>query len=273
MNQGALSYNVAALFNDCRAGFPPMIANLPLPGDKATALHAELQTWLAELGHPEVLVYACAIYPDKPLRPAEFELVRNSVARRRAEFAAGRYCASRLLDRLGGFHEIVAIGPKGEPLWPDGISGSISHDRHYAVAIATMKSGIRGIGVDLVDDAEQIEGVDPELIANEAELSVLTEHLGRYSFETRRSGVLYPLLLVFSLKEAAIKAVSPSIDFYLDFRAIELQPLSESNEIRARFRNPDLCTRGYWTIIQGMLVSFMWLSRGVGSDCSPAVKS
>ncbi len=232
-----------------------MIANLPMRDDKTTVLSAELQAWLVDLGYPEILVHACEIYPQKPLLPAEYELVMNSVARRKAEFAAGRHCARRVLDRLGDFRQILAIGPKGEPLWPDGISGSISHGRRCAVAIATEGKGIRGVGIDLVDNGEQTEGVAPDLIANEDELQQFSEHV------ERESGELNPLLLVFSLKEAAIKAVSPSIDFYLDFREIELRPATESNQARACFRNLDICTRGHWTVIQGMLVSFMWLSR------------
>ena len=65
--------------------------------------------------------------PDPRLFPAEEALVRTADPRRRAEFTAGRACARTALARLGLPTAPVLAGRAGEPRWPAGVTGSITH--------------------------------------------------------------------------------------------------------------------------------------------------
>ena len=74
--------------------------------------------------------------PD-PLLPAERAALGQVVDGRRRDFAAGRHCARRALARLVGSPEPILSGPDREPVWPQGIVGSITHcDGYRAAAVA-----------------------------------------------------------------------------------------------------------------------------------------
>lgn len=80
----------------------------------------------------------------------ERSAVEAMVASRRAEFATARACARSALADLGIAGPIVR-GAGGEPRWPHGVTGSISHTRGFCVAVATADSLAVGIDVEEVD--------------------------------------------------------------------------------------------------------------------------
>jgi 4'-phosphopantetheinyl transferase EntD len=64
---------------------------------------------------------------------------------RRAEFATARHCAHTALAQLGAPPAPILRGVKHEPLWPDGVVGSITHCRGYrAAAVACWPDGVVG---------------------------------------------------------------------------------------------------------------------------------
>ena len=65
--------------------------------------------------------------PGPRLFPAEEAVVRTAGPRRRAEFTAGRACARAALAALGLPAAPVLAGRAGEPRWPAGVTGSITH--------------------------------------------------------------------------------------------------------------------------------------------------
>lgn len=139
-------------------------------------------------------------------------MVARAVPARRAEFFSGRYYAHRLLRQLGHADTAILRGEKGDPLWPGGILGSISHDLGQVVVVVMEEASHSGLGVDLVVDPARIESSLQALIATPADLDVLARYCPGYA----------PLALAFSFKEAVVKAISPRIDCYLDLMDIEL---------------------------------------------------
>ncbi|MDT5175634.1 MAG: hypothetical protein QOG37_2885, partial [Mycobacterium sp.] len=82
---------------------------------------------------PDTLVDAMAyaeLYSDPPdlmPLPEEEPLIAKSVAKRRSEFITVRHCARVALGELGVPPAPILKGDKGEPCWPDGIVGSLTH--------------------------------------------------------------------------------------------------------------------------------------------------
>ncbi|MDT5164960.1 MAG: hypothetical protein QOC88_1854, partial [Mycobacterium sp.] len=101
---------------------------------------------------PDIADLACAeLYSDPPgLSPmAEEEpLIERSVAKRRNEFITVRYCARIALAELGFPPVPILKGDKGEPCWPDGVVGSITHTAGYRGAVVGRAGAVRSVGVD-----------------------------------------------------------------------------------------------------------------------------
>jgi enterobactin synthetase component D len=145
---------------------------------------------------------------------------------RRPTWLAGRIALHEALRDLG-----VDVGPilsdrRGAPELPEGVTGSISHKRTLAVALAAHKCDGTSIGVDLepvpVSPPSPGEpGWDrrPDIssrVMTPAELAALaaTPEPGR-----RRQVVLH-----FSIKEALYKALNPLIGRYVSFQEASLLP-------------------------------------------------
>jgi 4'-phosphopantetheinyl transferase EntD len=76
-------------------------------------------------------------------------LSAGAVAKRVQEFAAGRLCARRALAEIGIADFPIRVGAKREPLWPEGIVGSISHTDGLCAAVVGKCSRFLGLGLDL----------------------------------------------------------------------------------------------------------------------------
>jgi len=79
------------------------------------------------------------------LYPAEQSYIATAVERRRAEFTTVRYCAGRALRELGLERPVMVPGRHGEPAWPDGVVGSMTHCQGYrAAAVALVRDAAAG---------------------------------------------------------------------------------------------------------------------------------
>src|SRR5215207_7627379 len=83
-----------------------------------------------------------------PLLDAEKTAVSSLAPRRRREFALGRRCAREALRGLGFRGASIPPGPHGEPTWPDGVVGSITHTDRFWAAAACYRRSYRAIGID-----------------------------------------------------------------------------------------------------------------------------
>jgi 4'-phosphopantetheinyl transferase EntD len=80
--------------------------------------------------------------------PEEEPLVARSVAKRRNEFVTVRYCARQALGELGLPPVPILKGDKGEPCWPDGVVGSLTHCDGFRGAVVGRRAEVRSVGID-----------------------------------------------------------------------------------------------------------------------------
>ncbi|MBN0048575.1 4'-phosphopantetheinyl transferase superfamily protein [Streptomyces actuosus] len=94
-----------------------------------------------------------------PLFPEEEATVARSVDERRREFATGRRCARLSLAALGMPAEPLLPGPRGEPHWPEGVVGAISHCAGYRAAAVARTTDLAALGIDAEPAAPLPDGV------------------------------------------------------------------------------------------------------------------
>ena len=139
--------------------------------------------------------------PEPGLFPAEAALVRTADPRRRAEFTAGRACARTALARLGLPATPVLAGRAGEPRWPAGVTGSITHCAGYRACAVARTTDLAGLGIDAEPNAWLPAGLI-ESVAGHAEQDWIARQAAA------APAVCWDRLL-FSAKEAAGKLGYP----------------------------------------------------------------
>jgi 4'-phosphopantetheinyl transferase EntD len=152
--------------------------------------------------------------PDAVLFPEEEALVAAAGGNRRREFATARRCARMALAELGVTPAPVLRGASGEPRWPPGIVGSITHCAGYRAAAVARARDVLTIGVD----AEPAEGL-PEGVLDI--VSVPGERERLRGLAAAAPGTCWDRLL-FSAKESVYKAWFPLAGRWLDFQEADI---------------------------------------------------
>ncbi len=189
------------------------------------------------------------------LLPEEEALVSRAVEKRRAEFAGGRACARRALERLGVPPGPILTGERGEPLWPQGVVGSITHCDGYRASAAAHREDLAALGIDAEPHAPLPEGL-LDSIARPEERPRLAE-LAR-----AEPGVHWDRLL-FSAKESVYKAWFPLTEAWLGFEDASLTIDREAGTFSARLLvpGPELGGRtiegfeGSWLVRDGIVAT------------------
>ncbi|MGQ4695095.1 enterobactin synthase subunit EntD [Enterobacter asburiae] len=134
--------------------------------------------------------------------------------KRKADHLAGRIAAAYALNE----RTIPGIGPSGEPLWPDGMSGSITHSGTQAMAVVIRERQAL-IGIDC-------EGILPENEAREIKDGIID---AQEEPVLSHSGYPFPLALtlVFSAKESLFKALFPRLQAYMGFDSARVTKLDD----------------------------------------------
>ncbi len=153
--------------------------------------------------------------------------IQRSVAKRQAEFLAGRLCARAALQRLDNLDCVPAIGEDRAPVWPRHISGSITHSSGHAAAIVGHKAQWRGLGMDLehllsLERAERLAG----------EILTADELLRMAALPREQIALL--VTLTFSAKESLFKALYPIVQKRFYFEHAEVVEWSEHGQVRLR---------------------------------------
>ncbi|MEY9835618.1 4'-phosphopantetheinyl transferase [Streptacidiphilus sp. EB103A] len=171
--------------------------------------------------------------PGPPLFPEEAALVSNSVEQRRREFATGRRCARRALAELGLPAAPLAAGARGEPLWPPGVAGAITHSGDYRAAAVALRSDVLSVGID----AERIRPL-PEGVF---EAVSLPEERGALAGLLRAAPQVPWEMLLFSAKESVYKAWFPLTGKFLEFEeaVISFDPVSGTFSARLLVPGPE----------------------------------
>ena len=162
-----------------------------------SAIRRQLERLAADVFSPQVAL-GIASGSDVSVMPEEEPTLARMVPARRREFAAGRTAARRAL----GQSIAIPMGADRAPVWPAGVSGSITHTQGWAMAV--VGSGL--IGIDL----EQDEPLPPEVF----DTVLLPQERVALGADTRRAK------LIFSAKECAYKAQYPVTKELFGFDAI-----------------------------------------------------
>ncbi len=158
-----------------------------------------------------------------PLAPEEAALVSpRAVEKRRRELRAGRVAAHQALAQAGAASASAPIlkGPRGEPLWPAGWVGAISHSDRVAAALVAPRTASAGVGLD-------VEQLDREVTPDVAALVTRPSELAWIGADSAR------FLAVWSAKEAIFKATFPLAGVFLDFLDAELVDVRGALEVEA----------------------------------------
>jgi 4'-phosphopantetheinyl transferase EntD len=148
---------------------------------------------------------------DHPLHWDESRLVDHAGEKRRREFAAGRKCARNAMAALGVTLAALPGGAHGEPLWPAGLVGSLTHCEGYCACAVARAGEIVAIGIDAEPNLPLPPGVELASIASPSECQ------GVAALQRAHSEVRWDKLL-FSAKESVYKAWSGlSGERWLDF--------------------------------------------------------
>lgn len=153
--------------------------------------------------------------------------IQRSVAKRQAEFLAGRICARAALQQLEGVGFSPAIGEDRAPVWPGHITGSITHSTGRAAAIVAKKTHWRGLGMDLENllNPERAERLAGEILTG-PELQRMAAG--------RRDQLAMLVTLTFSVKESLFKALYPIVQQRFYFEHAEVLEWSETGDVRIR---------------------------------------
>jgi 4'-phosphopantetheinyl transferase EntD len=151
-------------------------------------------------------------------------LGRNAAPRRKAEFAAGRTCGRQAMRVLGLPEMPILRGDDRQPLWPEGIVGSITHCDGYCAAAVGRAADFSAIGIDA-------ENNEP-LPANVLGAVAFGDEL-EWVHSLPPVGVCWDRLL-FSIKEAVYKAWYPRERRWLDFDQVSVALDIEKTTFQAR---------------------------------------
>ena len=82
------------------------------------------------------------------LYPEEEHFIARAVNKRVREFTTVRACARLALERLDLRRPVQVPGPRGEPTWPTGIVGAMTHCQGYRAATVARASDFHSLGID-----------------------------------------------------------------------------------------------------------------------------
>ncbi len=152
-----------------------------------------------------------------PLFSEEKNLINGAVINRQQEFSTGRWLARQGLQQLGQPAVPIKIGRLRNPLWPESIIGSITHDANCCAVVVMQKQkhSELGVGIDLValpQHSGKLDGLE----------SMISKDVQEMDAVNKLNLALEPALLLFSIKESVIKALSFFLDDFIDMRIIEI---------------------------------------------------
>ena len=195
---------------------------------------------------PEVIILETAAVSAAQGRlwPTEEKLLAQSRSPRRQEFTAGRTLARQALARAGQPDQALLADAQRCPIWPPGISGSISHTHTWCAVAIAPTSAVTSLGIDI----EEAGRVKPDLWrmlfteGEHADLKALAE-------EPRQAWAD----CLFSIKEAFYKYQFPLTQKMVHFQDVEIERSSEEGTAIIRILKSilapletDVCLKAYY---------------------------
>lgn len=204
-------------------------------------------------------VAAAELYGDPPdlaPLPEEEPLIARSVAKRRNEFVTVRYCARLALEELGVPPVPILKGDKGEPCWPDGVVGSLTHCEGFRGAAVGRRGEVRSVGID----------AEPHGVLPNGVLDAISLPAERVGIKTLPPGLHWDRIL-FCAKEATYKAWFPLTRRWLGFEDAHITFDVDASGHTGRFvskvlidpaaeSGPPLTTlEGRWSVRDGLALT------------------
>jgi 4'-phosphopantetheinyl transferase EntD len=188
--------------------------------------------------------------------PEEEPLIAKSVAKRRNEFITVRYCARKAMGELGIAPVPILKGEKGEPCWPDGIVGSLTHCEGFRGAAVARHDEVRSVGID----------AEPHDVLPKGVLEAVSLPRERVELAALPIGLHWDRIL-FCAKEATYKAWFPLTRRWLGFEdahiTFDVDGSGSSGGFRSRIlidpaalSGPPLQTlSGRWSVRDGLALT------------------
>jgi len=140
------------------------------------------------------------------------------------EYSRGRIAGREALGYAGAsVGSAILRGQSGEPLFPEGYVGSISHSLGIGVACASSTSFYKGLGIDIENFKKKRQAGIFKKIATEGEQAWIFEVQDEQ--EVLRRGVL-----IFSIKESIYKAMYQAFKVRLKYMDAEVFPVLDGGE-------------------------------------------
>ncbi|MFE4453029.1 4'-phosphopantetheinyl transferase [Streptomyces sp. NPDC056796] len=194
------------------------------------------------------------------LLPGEESAASAMSPARRLEFTAVRGCAREGLRRLGVRPAPILRGPAGEPLWPAGVVGSMTHCSGYHAAAVAPADEVAAVGIDAEVHA-------PLRYAEMLGLIATPEERARISGLTRDHPQVHWDRLAFVTKESVFKAWFALTGRPLGPGEIVVHLDPSGGHFRARPRTaggdaaPDVELSGRWAVRDGVLLAAVTVPR------------
>ena len=161
--------------------------------------------------------------------PRDPDTPPGAVPGRAREFAAGRIAARAALHHLGLPPARIPMSADRAPLWPAGLTGSITHSARACLAAVARRSDILSLGLDLAEEGSVTEDLWTAILLPEERAWLATQPAPR-----RRSLAT----VLFSAKEASYKAQYPISRTLIRFRRALRLALRMPERFAAEFRQP-----------------------------------
>lgn len=193
--------------------------------------------------------------PEAALLPEEQSLVARAVEKRRQEVTTTRHCARQAMLALGLSPVAIPRGERGQPLWPDGVVGSLTHTSGYRGAALSTDSGVFSVGIDAEPHGPLPDGVLEAV-------SLKTERDWIEALSASAPEVHWDRLL-FCAKECVYKTWFPLAERWLGFEEAEISVRPESCAFSAQLRVPGPVVRGRelrgftgrWMVSDGLVLA------------------
>ncbi|WP_155772131.1 4'-phosphopantetheinyl transferase PptT [Mycobacterium asiaticum] len=199
------------------------------------------------------------LYTDPPgltPLPEEEPLIAKSVAKRRSEFITVRHCARVALGELGVPPAPILKGDKGEPCWPDGIVGSLTHCTGYRGAVVGRSEAVRSVGID----------AEPHDVLPNGVLDAISLPAERAEIPQAMPDGLHWDRILFCAKEATYKAWFPLTKRWLGFEDAHITFAADSADSGrfvsrilidpAALSGPPLASlAGRWSVERGLVLT------------------
>ncbi|MEV0005510.1 4'-phosphopantetheinyl transferase superfamily protein [Micromonospora sp. NPDC050980] len=208
--------------------------------------------------------------PDATLFRDEEAVIRMAVDKRRREFTTARWCARQAMGRLGRPPAPILPGARGEPQWPEGLVGSITHCAGYRGAVVAERGQVTTVGIDAEPDEPLANGILAAISLPEERdrIAVLQHDHPAVSWDR----------MLFSAKESVYKAWFPLTGRWLDFEdaKVVLDPLTGTFTAGLLVSAPWVQGRkltgfsGRWLARNGLIVTAITVLAPAGARIQPA---